>query len=164
MVPARHLPALSRSPGAVMTISDFLSPNDVMVDVRAPDKRQLLRELARKAAVALDLPAYQIAAELLKREELGSTGTGGGIAIPHARMQGVTKPFGILAKLRQPIDFDAIDGHPVDLVFVLLLPADPKGEQLGALACVARKLREPAAVVRMREAKDPAGLYAAISE
>ena len=72
---------------------------------------------------ALDLPADEIAAALLAREDLGSTGTGGGIAIPHARIEAVTKPFGILAKLKQPIDFDAIDGRPVDLVFVLLVPA-----------------------------------------
>jgi Phosphoenolpyruvate-dependent sugar phosphotransferase system, EIIA 2 len=85
----------------------------------------------------------RIAAEILKREELGSTGTGGGVAIPHARIQELNEPFGIFARLNRPIDFQAIDTRPVDLVFLLLLPGDPVGEQLKALATVARKLRDP---------------------
>jgi PTS system nitrogen regulatory IIA component len=145
-----------------MTISDFLSQPNVVVDIRASDKRMLMRELAQKAATALDLPLDLIASELLKREELGSTGIGNGIAIPHARIQAITKPFGIAAKLKLPIDFDAIDGKSVDLVFVLLLPASPDGDQLGALASVARKLRTPPALARMRQAKRSDELCAAI--
>jgi PTS system nitrogen regulatory IIA component len=145
-----------------MKISDFLSPADVVVDVRASNKHQLLQELARKAAVALNLPADRVAFELLKREELGSTGTGGGIAIPHARIQAVMKPFGILARLRQPIDFDAIDGQPVDLVFVLLLPTTAEADQLGALACIARSLRASEILVQSRQAKNASELYSAI--
>jgi PTS system nitrogen regulatory IIA component len=145
-----------------MKISDFLSQADVMVDVRASDKRQLLHELARKAASALDLPADAIASALFKREELGSTGTGGGIAIPHARMQALVKPFGILVKLRQPIDFDAIDGQPVDLIFVLLLPATAEGGQLGALASVARKLRASDSLVQLRGAENASELYSSM--
>ena len=146
-----------------MRISDFLALADVAVDIRASDKGQLLRGLAQKCAPALELPADLIAGELLKREELGSTGMGGGIAIPHARIQAVAKPFGILVKLRQPIDFDAIDGLPVDLVFLLLLPTSPQGEQLDALASVARKLRSTSALARMRQAKDPLALYSLIT-
>jgi nitrogen PTS system EIIA component len=145
-----------------MKIPDFLSPTDVMVDLRVPEKRQLLQELARKAALALAIPAEAIALALLAREDLGSTGTGGGIAVPHARIEGVTKPFGMLVKLKQPIDFEAVDGRPVDLVFILLLPASPDAAQLGALASVARKLRAPPDLVRMRHAKTPAELYSAI--
>jgi PTS system nitrogen regulatory IIA component len=145
-----------------MKISDFLSPADVMVDVHASHKRQLLQELAQKAASALNLPADHIASALLKREELGSTGTGGGIAIPHARIQAVMKPFGILVKLRHPIDFDAIDGQPVDLVFVLLLPMTAKGDQLGALASIARRLRASEIIVQLRRAKNASELYSAI--
>jgi nitrogen PTS system EIIA component len=144
-----------------MRISDFLSPGDVMVGVRAAHKRQLLQELASKAAAALSLPAGPIASALLSREDLGSTGMGSGVAIPHARIAAVTKPFGILVKLRPPIDFDAIDGEPVDLVFMLLLPTSAQGEQLDALASVARKLRAPEAAMRMRRAKQPAELYRA---
>jgi PTS system nitrogen regulatory IIA component len=147
-----------------MTISDFLSPASVFADFRAADKRQLLRDLAQVAAAALQMPAETIATELIKREDLGSTGVGGGIAIPHARFAALTKPFGILARLKKPIAFDAIDGEPVDLVFVLLLPAAPVGDQLGALAAVARKLRLSSVVDRMHQAKQPAALYAAIAD
>ena len=82
--------------------------------------------------------------------------------MPHARVQGVTKPFGMLARLRRPIDFDAIDGQPVDIVFLLLLPATPAGEQLQALASVARKLRDPETVRDLRRASDSAALFEAM--
>lgn len=146
-----------------MKISEFLSPADVMVDVRASDKRALLRELARKAASTLKLTEADVSSELLKREELGSTGMGNGVAIPHARIDKVMKPLGLLAKLKQPIDFDAIDGQRVDLVFVLLLPRTAEGSQLGALASVARKLRTAEALAQLRRAESAAELYSAIA-
>src|SRR6266478_3374844 len=111
-----------RPPGATMKISDLLSPTDVMIDVRASNKPLLLQEFAAKAADSLGLPVDQIAPYLLKREELGSTGIGKGVAIPHVRLPELQRPHGLLAKLKQPIEFDAIDGEAVDLVFVLLLP------------------------------------------
>jgi PTS system nitrogen regulatory IIA component len=117
-----------------MKISDLLSPEDVMIDVRASNKRKLLQELAAKAASSLGLGVDQVAPDLLKREDLGSTGVGGGVAIPHARLPDLKRPYGVFAKLKQPIEFDAIDGQPVDIVFVLLLPAAAETEQLGALA------------------------------
>ena len=147
-----------------MNIKEFLSPNDTLVDVRASDKTRLLQELGRRAAATLNLAAERISAEILKREELGSTGTGGGVAIPHARIQGLNRSFGILARLNKPIDFEAIDGRPVDLLFLLLLPANPAGEELTALASVARKLREPDCLRRLRSAGGTAGLYDAITE
>ena len=104
-----------------------------------------------------------IVSELLKREGLGSTGMGNGVAIPHARFHTIKKPFGIIAKLKQPIDFDAIDGQPVDIVFMLLLPTASEGEQLGALACVARKLRVADDLALLRRAKNAAELYAALA-
>jgi PTS system nitrogen regulatory IIA component len=146
-----------------MDIKEFLSPTDTLVDVRAPDKTRLLQDLARRAAATLSLAAERISAEILKREELGSTGTGGGVAIPHARIQGLNRSFGILARLNKPIDFEAIDGQPVDLVFLLLLPANPVGEQLKALASVARKLRDPASLRSLRSAGDTASLYNAMT-
>jgi len=146
-----------------MNIKEFLSPNDTLVEVRASDKTRLLQELGRRAAVTLHLAVERISAEILKREELGSTGTGGGVAIPHARIQGLNRSFGILARLSKPIDFEAIDGRPVDLVFLLLLPANPAGEQLNALASVARKLRDPACLRSLRSAGGTAGLYDAIT-
>jgi PTS system nitrogen regulatory IIA component len=145
-----------------MDIKEFLSPTDTFIDVRASDTTRLLQELARRAAATLNLAVERISAEILKREELGSTGTGGGVAIPHARIQ-VNRSFGILARLNKPIDFEAIDGRPVDLVFFLLLPANPAGEQLNALASVARKLRDPACLRSLRSAGGTAGLYDAIT-
>ncbi len=145
-----------------MKISDFLSPDQVIVNVRRLNKRQLLQDLAEKAAAALHLQADDVASALLKREELGSTGTGGGIAIPHARMQDVQKPFGMLTKLKHPIDFDAIDGQQVDIVFVLLLPISAVGDQLGALALVARRLRSTETLAQLRRAKDASELYSEI--
>lgn len=147
-----------------MNISDLLSPTSTIVDVRATDKSQLLRDLAKRASSALQLPAKLIASALIEREGLGSTGMGGGIAIPHARFAALTKPYGILARLKRPIDFDAIDGEKVDLVFALLLPTSPGGDQLGALACVARKLRPSSLVARLRQVELSDELYAAITE
>src|SRR5215831_16275337 len=115
-----------------MDVKEFLSSSDILVDVRASDKTQLLQELARRAAASLNLAAEQISAEILKREELGSTGTGGGVAIPHARIQGLKRTFGILVRLKKPIDFQAVDSKPVDLVFLLLLSAESAGVQLNA--------------------------------
>src|SRR6266511_1959514 len=146
-----------------MGIKEFLSPTDALVDVRASDKARLLQELDRRAAATLNLPAERISTEILKREELGSTGTGGGVALPHARIQGLNRSFGILARLNKPIDFEAIDGRPVDLVFLLLLPANPAENQLKALASVARKLRDAACLRYLRAASGSAGLYDAVT-
>jgi len=147
-----------------MKISDFLPPTNVVVDFRATQKDELLKELARKAAEALGLTAEQISSELFKREELGSTGTGGGVVIPHARISGVEKPFGMAVRLRNQIDFDAIDGQPVDLVFLLLLPTSAEREQLGALASIARKLRTPEILAQLRCAKHASEFYSAFTK
>jgi PTS system nitrogen regulatory IIA component len=151
-----------RIPGAAMKISDLLSPTDVMIDVRTSNKRLLLQEFAAKAADSLGLPVDQVAPYLLKREELGSTGIGHGVAIPHARLPELQRPYGLLAKLKQPIEFDAIDGQAVDIVFVLLLPAAADNGQLGALALVARTLRPPENLARIRSAKTTSELYSAL--
>jgi nitrogen PTS system EIIA component len=145
-----------------MKISDLLSPTDVMIDVSTSNKRLLLQEFAAKAADSLGLPVDQVAPYLLKREELGSTGIGHGVAIPHARLPDLQRPYGLLAKLRQPIEFDAIDGQAVDIVFVLLLPAAADNGQLGALALVARTLRPPENLARIRSAKNASDLYSAL--
>jgi nitrogen PTS system EIIA component len=137
-----------------MKIADFLLPNDVMIDVAAANKQKLLSTLARKAGSILDVQPALVLAELQKREGLGSTGVGGGVALPHARFRQVGKPTGVLVRLRKPIDFEAVDGEPVDIVFLLLLPEAPDGEQLGALASIARKLRKPEITAALREARD----------
>jgi len=146
-----------------MKIPDLLSPADAMLDVRAPNKNGLLRELAAKAASSLQLRIDQVAPLLLKREDLGSTGIGGGVAIPHARLPDLNRPFGLLAKLKQPIEFDAIDGQAVDVVFVLLLPAAAENGQLGALALVARTLRPSEVLARLRRAKTVSEIYSAVA-
>jgi anaerobic selenocysteine-containing dehydrogenase len=146
-----------------MNIKDILSLSNV-IDVRAADKMKVLQELCRRASTAVALPVETVTREVLKREELGSTGVGEGIAIPHARLANLAQPFGILARLQHPIDFDAVDGRPVDLVFFLLLPEAHAGEQLNVLACVARKLRDPVAVSAMRAATDATGLYRGMVE
>jgi PTS system nitrogen regulatory IIA component len=147
-----------------MKISDLLSPADVMIDVRTSNKRLLLQELAAKAAGRLGLPVDHVAPYLLKREALGSTGIGRGVAIPHARLPNLQRPFGLLATLKQPFEFDAIDGQAVDIVFVLLLPAAAAQDgQIGALALVARTLRPPETLVRLRGAKNTAELYSVVN-
>jgi PTS system nitrogen regulatory IIA component len=146
-----------------MKISDLLSPTDVMIDVRHSQKSLLMQELAARAAASLGRPVDQLASYLLKREELGSTGIGKGIAIPHARLPDLQRPHGLLAKLNQEIEFDAIDGQAVDIVFVLLLPAAAENDALAALALVARTLRSPETLARLRRAKTASELYSAIA-
>ena len=146
-----------------MQISEFLSADDCLVDVRAADKDALLRELAARAAAAAGLDGATIISEIEKREQLGSTGMGGGFAIPHARIADLVRPVGVLARLRRGIDFAAIDGKPVDLVFLLLLPAAAQGESLPALAAVARRLRDGPTAARLRDAADHDELYRAIT-
>jgi PTS system nitrogen regulatory IIA component len=142
-----------------MNISDFLAPSDVMIDVAAADKQKLLQTLARKAGSAVDVLPDRMLTELRKREELGSTGVGGGVALPHARFHQVGKPIGMLLRLRKPIEFEAVDGEPVDIVFLLLLPEAPDGEYLGALAAIARMLRKPEITAALRKARDSAEMY-----
>ena len=147
-----------------MHIKDFLAEGNTAIDVRASDKSGLLKALSTRAATALNLPPQVVASEIEKRDDLGSTGIGGGVSIPHARFREVTKPFGLLVRLRQPIEFQAIDGEPVDLVFLLLLPASSQLDQLNALAAVARKLRDAEALKRLRAATSATGLYRTITE
>jgi nitrogen PTS system EIIA component len=146
-----------------MKIADFLSPNDVMLDVAVPDKQKLLSALARKAGAIIDVRPERILAELEKREELGSTGVGGGVALPHARFEQVGKPVGVFARLRKPIAFDAVDGQPIDIVFLLLLPQTPDSDTLGALASIARKLRKPEIATALRAARDGVEIYRALA-
>lgn len=146
-----------------MKIKEFLAPSDVLIDFRARDKLGLLREISSRAASALKLPADAVAHEIVKRDELGSTGIGRGVCIPHARLRAVNKPYGLLTRLRYPIDFDAVDGQPVDIVFLLLLPASSQLDQLNALAAAARKLRETELLRRLRAATTATEMFEAIT-
>lgn len=145
------------------SISSFLSPSDVLLDVRSPDKLSLLRDLARHAAPSTGLSSDVIVTELMKREQLGSTGMGGGVAIPHARYLGLKKPFGLVARLKPAVDFEAIDDLPVDLVFVLLVPAAAEGDHLNMLAAVSRRMRSREVTQKLRVIQDPNIFYRLIT-
>jgi PTS system nitrogen regulatory IIA component len=144
-----------------LDVRTFLSAEDVVADYRAETKEQLLNELCARAAKATHLDVQLVRGEILKREQLGCTGIGGGIAIPHARLQNLNKPFGSLIRLRKPVGYDAIDGDPVDIVFLLLLPTEPAGNQLNARASTTRKLRDRDTLARLRGAPDGHALYEA---
>ena len=147
-----------------MTIDDLLAPADVLVGLRAAGKPALLDTLARRVADSLGLASGDVLAALSRREELGSTGVGEGVALPHARLEAIRDPFGLFARLREPIDFGAVDDQPVDLVFLLLLPAGPHADHLNALATVARRLRDKDGAAAMRKARDAAALHALMRE
>ena len=122
-----------------------------------------MQELSALAAAAPDLDAVVVSNQIAKREELGSTRVGNGVALPHARLKSLKAPFGLLARLRRPIDFAAIDDQPVDIVFLRLLPDAGDSAQLNALACVARMLRDSNVLARIRRATDVSSLYGVIA-
>jgi PTS system nitrogen regulatory IIA component len=147
-----------------MKISDFLSPDHVMIDMRASDKGRLLEQLSTEAATETGLATDEVVREIAKREELGSTGVGNGVALPHARLASLQAPFALFARLRHGIDFDSIDGEPVDIVVLLLVPEAGDGAKGNALACVARALRDAETLRKVRGAPDRDALFRIIAE
>jgi PTS system nitrogen regulatory IIA component len=144
-----------------MEIKDFLAPSQLVINRHPSDKAHVLDDLARRAADALNLPHAIILSALLKCEELGSTGTGNGVALPHARISGLSRPFAMLARLNTAIEFDAIDGEPVDIVCLLLLPTDSE-EGGRALASAARVLRDSEVLRNLRRAANHTEAYRAL--
>ena len=142
-----------------MKIETLISPDRSIIGLRVSDKESLIRELAAPAAVSLHLSPEYLVGELLKREELGSTGIGEGVAIPHARLAELKTAFGSIVRLKRPIEFDAVDGKPIDIAVLVLLPADAASDQLNALACVARALRQPGRLDKLRTARNGEELY-----
>ncbi|HEY1412050.1 MAG TPA: PTS sugar transporter subunit IIA [Rhodopila sp.] len=143
-----------------MEISDFLTPDRVVLDVRCRDKGQLVGEIARGFARSVPaLRAETVEAALLAREQLGSTGLGGGFALPHARIEGLSGYLGLFMRLAKPVDFVAIDDKPVTLVFVLLIPFESAVPHVAALAAISRRFRDAALVANLRAAKAPAEAY-----
>ena len=139
-----------------MEILDLLTVDRIALSVRARDKRSLIAELARlTSAHTPGIAASAIEAALLAREQLGSTGLGAGFALPHARVEGLGRFVGQFVRLARPIDFDAIDGKPVDTVFLLLIPDDGT-DYVSALAAVSRRFRDPELRTQLREAGTPA--------
>lgn len=144
-------------------LSDFLSPEAVLPALKVNSKKQAIQELAAKAAGLTGLPERVIFDTLLQRERLGSTGVGNGIAIPHGKLPEIGRLFGLFARLDRPIDFDALDGEPVDLVFLLLAPEAAGADHLKALARVARVLRDQNIAQKLRLTREPAALHALLT-
>ena len=137
-----------------MELVDILAPGSVIACAKAASKRQLLQKLADNVAKNIDADASVIFNTLIAREQLGSTGLGNGIAIPHGKLKDISGIIAVFARLDQPIDFDAVDDQPVDLVVMLLAPAGSGADHLKALARVARLLRTETIVSQLRETRD----------
>ena len=136
-----------------MQLSEFLDFEAVRVDLAAGNKRQLLNQLAQIAAARLLIDPSAIADSIAERERLGSTGFGGGVAIPHGKLDKLDRVYALVTRLASPIDYKAVDGQPVDLVFLLLSPPDAGAEHLKALAAVSRLVRHGGIVEKLRGAR-----------
>ena len=146
-----------------MEIADLLTPNSIIPSLRVTSKKQALQELARFAAELTGLHERKIFEVLLERERLGTTGVGAGVAIPHGKLPKLGRLFGLFARLERAIDFEALDGQPVDLVFLLLAPEGAGADHLKALARVARLLRDPEIARKLRESRDADALFAVLA-
>lgn len=162
--------AASGPPGAAqgqqsfMPVLEFLDPNSVVPALRARAKKQVLQELSAEAVRQLPaLDEREVFETLLQRERLGSTGIGDGVAIPHGKLARLDRLFGLVARMERPVDFEALDGQPVDIAFLLLAPEGAGADHLKALAQVARVLREPGMLERIRAARDASALYALLT-
>jgi len=147
-----------------MDLSDLLHVEGVLPHMKANSKKQAIQELAAKAASLTDLPEREIFDTLLQRERLGSTGVGHGVAIPHGKLASLDRLVGVFARLDKPIDFDALDDDPVDLVFLLLAPEGAGADHLKALARVARVLRDPGTAAKLRATTEAAALYSLLTQ
>src|SRR3954465_2026501 len=145
-----------------MPLSDLVAPNAIMPALRVNGKKQTLQEVAARAAEPPGQNERTIFEILMQREKLGSTGVGNGIAIPHGKLAKLDKLFGLFARLERPIDFEALDGQAVDLVFLLLAPEGAGADHLRALARVARLLRDPEVARKLRDSRDAEALYAVL--
>ena len=142
-----------------MKIGEVIGPNRVIVGLRVSDKAHLLRELASRAAAALSLDRGVILDALRARENLGSTGLGKGFALPHARLDTISESFALFVRLARPIEFASIDDRAVDLVILLLTPANTGNQHLAALAAISRPMRDEAFARKLRQAPDAARLH-----
>src|SRR6202008_4200342 len=149
--------------GSLMTLTDLVAPNAIIPALKVNGKKQVLHELAARAAVLSGQNERAIFDILMQREKLGSTAVGNGIAIPHGKLPTLTRLFGLFARLDRPVDFEALDNQPVDLVFLLLAPEGAGADHLKALARIARQLRDPEIARRLRESNDADALYAVLA-
>ena len=144
-------------------LSDILSGESVEGACSAANKKALFQQLAAAAAKRTGLPAKTIAASLNAREKLGATGFGGGTAIPHGKIEGLEGCTGYFARLASPIDYGAVDGLPVDLVFLLLSPPDASADHLKALASISRAFRDRPTLAKLRGARSRDAIYALLA-
>jgi nitrogen PTS system EIIA component len=147
-----------------MKFADLLNSRAVKVVSAASSKKRLMHDLADVAESAYGIPAQRAVEALMERESLGPTGVGHGVALPHARLDGVEAVVGVFILLEKPIDFEAIDRQPVDVIFALFAPEDAGVEHLKALALVSRTLRDPGFCTKLRANPDPVTLYTMITE
>ncbi len=147
-----------------MQLSTLLQPNAVKVFATMAGKKRLFHELGDLAQTVLGLNAADTVDALQERESLGPTGVGHGVAIPHARIDGLSRVLGLFLRLERPIDFDAVDRQPVDLVFALFAPRNSGVEHLKALALVSRTMRDGTVCAKLRANTDPAALHAVLTE
>ena len=147
-----------------MPLLDFLSPEAIAPSLKANSKKQALQDLASHASRLVARDEREIFDTLLQRERLGSTGIGEGVAIPHGKLPRLGRLFGLFARLERPIDFEALDGEPVDMMFLLLAPEGAGADHLKALARVARVLREPGIHERIKAARDASAIYAVLTQ
>jgi PTS system nitrogen regulatory IIA component len=142
-----------------MDLSDLLKPDAVLPALHAQSKKQVLQEVCARAAALTGLAERDIFDTILQRERLGSTGVGHGVAIPHGKLRAVDRLVGVFARLVRPVDFDALDDQPVDLVFLLLAPESAGADHLKALARIARVLRDGTVAQKLRVAENPTEIY-----
>ena len=147
-----------------MDLGDLLSGEDIFTDIKAKSKKQLLQELAKLACEKAGVDQRDIFDVLLQRERLGSTGVGQGVAIPHGRLVEIEKIICIFARLEDPIEFEALDDEPVDLVFLLLAPETAGADHLKALARISRLIREPQTLEKLRGSSEASALYSVLTE
>ena len=146
-----------------MALTDLVVPQAIVPSLRVNNKKQALQELAARAAVICGRNDREVLEVLMQRERLGSTGIGNGIAIPHGKLARLERLFGVFARLERPIDFEALDGQPVDLVFLLLAPEGAGADHLKTLARVARLLRNPEVAQQLRQSRDAEAIYAVLA-
>jgi nitrogen PTS system EIIA component len=147
-----------------MHLADIIDSRSVLPNLRTQSKKQLIQELAHAAGAATGIDHRIIYETLLQREKLGSTGLGQGIAIPHGKIKALARVHGLFARLAAPIDFDSVDGQPVDLVFLLLAPEHAGADHLKALAKISRLLRDSDVATKLRGTDTAEGLYAILTE
>jgi nitrogen PTS system EIIA component len=146
-----------------MTLTDLVAPNAILPALKVNGKKQVLHELATRAAMLTGQNERTIFDILMQREKLGSTAVGNGIAIPHGKLPTLTRLFGLFARLDRPVDFEALDNQVVDLVFLLLAPEGAGADHLKALARIARLLRDPNIAHKLRASHDAESLYAVLA-